>query len=434
MASRVPHIPDLLRPLLESAALAHVVLVAGLGLVLANPFWRAMIGEAGYTSALVCLASIAALSARARAQAIDWTNALPLSLALYLGWAVLSLTWSYQPLDTLWRLGNLLATALLGLAIAWTRDTIQIVRGLGDVLRVLLVGSLVVELVIALLGVDWPLAFISGTLFRGGPIQGVFGSRGAMAFLSLVALFTFMIEVRTRSIRRSIGIASLVLAGVGMVLASSPIGFLAAAAVAVTGGAVYVLRRAAPRTRWRWNASFTALGVLGVFGIWLARYSIIVALDGRGETSTRVHVWQEMSRYLFYRPLNGWGFSGGWWVGAPYTWIQQAEGKTLGSGLNGFIDVYFQLGAIGLVLFLALVGTAFARSWMLAANRRSSIYIWPALLLATLIVSSLADSFVLSGAGLLLLVVASVKSARELTWGDAWRSRERTPLPSRAGR
>ena len=427
-------LPQWARELVESAAFAHVVMVTALALVLANPFWRALVGEAGYTAALVALALAGAGSARARAQAIDWTNALPLSLVLYLGWAVASLLWSYQPLDTLWRLTNLLATALLGLTIAWSRDTIQIVRALGDVLRALLVTSLLVELVIALLGVDWPLAFLTGSLFRGGPIQGVFGSRGAIAFLSLVALFTFLIELRTRSVRRSVAIASLTLASICMVLASSPIGFLALGAVIVTAAAIFILRRVRARTRWRWNAAFVTTAVLTVIGVWLARVSIIIALDGRGETTTRVHLWQQMSRYLFYRPLTGWGYSGGWWVGAPYTWIQQAIDKTLGSGLNGYIDVYFQLGAIGLILFVALIGTALVRSWMLAGARRSVIYAWPALMLATLVVVSVADSFVLSGAGLLLLVIAAVKSARELTWGDAWRSRTTTTLPSRAGR
>lgn len=433
-AHLLARLPGWLRPILETARFSQSVLLAAFGLILANPLWRALVGEAGYTAALVLLSVAGTGAAMARSTAIDWTNALPLSIACYLVWAVSSVFWSYMPLDTLWRLTNLLSTALIGLCIAWTRDTIQIVRGLGDVLRTLLGLSLGIELAVALLGVSWPHAFITGSLFHGGPIQGVFGSRSALAFLALVALFTFIIELRTRSVRRSIGWSSLAGAALCLVLASSPVGFVALGVVALAGFGVFVLRRSAPRVRWRWNTAFVLLGVAALILFWFARTAIIVLLDGRGETTLRVHVWQQLSRYLFARPLNGWGYSGGWWVGGPYSWVQEATNKTLGSALNGYIDVYVQLGAIGLVLFLALTGTALVRSWMLASNRRSVIYVWPALMLVTLVVVSLADSFVLSGAGLLLLVVASVKSARELTWGEAWRTRNATPLPSRAGR
>lgn len=434
MIRLLERMPVWLRDLFESATLAHSIMVASIGLVLANPLWRVLIGEAGYTAALLILACAAGLSATARRQAIDWTNALPASLLLYLAWATASLLWSYQPLETAWRLTNLLAVCLLGLYIAWARDTIQIVRSMGDVLRALLGLSLAVELTVALLGVQWPLAGVMGSLFRGGPIQGVFGARGTLAFMALIALFTFAIEWRTRSISRWLGFGSVGLALLMLVLASSPISFVALALIVAGTGAIWVLRRSKPRVRWRWNAAFAATGVLALISAWLLRVQIIVMLDGRGETTSRVHLWQEMSQYLLYRPLQGWGFSGGWWVGGPYIWVQQAIGKTLGSGLNAFIDVYFQLGVIGLVLFIALVGTALVRSWMLAATRRSVIYVWPALVMVTLVVVSLADSFVLSGGGWLLLVIAAVKSARELPWTDALLTRTSTALPSRVGR
>lgn len=434
MIRLLERMPAWLRDLFESATLAHSIMVASIGLVLANPLWRILIGEAGYTAALLILACTAGLSATARRQAIDWTNALPVSLVLYLTWATASLLWSYQPLETAWRLINLLAVCLLGLYIAWARDTIQIVRSMGDVLRALLGLSLVVELTVALLGVQWPLAGVTGSLFRGGPIQGVFGARGTLAFMALVALFTFAIEWRTRSISRWLGFGSVGLALLMLVLASSPISFVALTLIVAGTGAIWVLRRSKPQVRWRWNAAFATTGVLALISAWLLRVQIIVLLDGRGETTSRVHLWQEMSQYLLYRPLQGWGFSGGWWVGGPYIWVQQAIGATLGSGLNAFIDVYFQLGVIGLVLFIALMGTALVRSWMLAATRRSVIYVWPALVMVTLVVVSMADSFVLSGGGWLLLVIAAVKSARELPWTDALLTRTSTALPSRVGR
>lgn len=423
------------REAFESARLAQSILVTAFALVLANPMWRALIGEAGYTAPIVALAIVAAFSVTARRKAIDFTNALPASLVLYLAWATASLLWSYQPAETLWRLVNLLATTGLALYIAWARDTIQIVRGLGNVLRLLLGLSLLVEIAVAWLHpTGWRLMHISGRIFIGGPVQGVFGARGVLAFMALIALFTFAIEWRTRSVRPWVGATSLALAIVCLALASSPISFVAAAIVVVAAGMLWLLRRSKPRVRWGLNVTFAFAGLFAMLLAWINRVPIIMLLDGRGETSLRVHVWQQMSKYLFNNPLQGWGFSGGWWVGGPYQWVQQATDKTLGSSMNAYIDVYFQLGAIGLVLFITLLGTALVRTWILASNRRSVIYLWPALAAVTLVIVSFADSFVLSGGGWMLLVVAAVKAARELTWGDALRTRSGAALPSRAGR
>lgn len=434
MRGLLARMPQRLREVFESAALAQYILLVSLVLVLANPLWRAFVGEVGYTILLWLLGLIAALSATARRSAIDWTNAVPLSVLMLLVWAVASLAWSYQPLTTLWRLANLLGVGMLGLYIAWARDTIQIVRGLGNVMRAILSASLVLELVLATLGANWPQLNISGTLFAGGPIQGIVGSRGAMGFLALIALITFGIEWRTRSLPTWLGLTSTALALSCIALASSPITFVAMGVVLSATAVLWLLRRTSAKARWRLHITFATLVASVVALTWLFRRPLVALLDGRAEMTLRVEVWQQMSLYLFNNPLQGWGFSGGWWVGGPYSWVQRATDKTLGSGMNAYIDMYFQLGVIGLLLFLFLLGTALVRSWMLAANRRSAIYVWPALVMVTLVVVSVADSFVLSGAGWMLLLIAVVKSAREMTWRDALTTRSGTSLPSRVGR
>ncbi len=114
MRGLLARMPQRLREVFESAALAQYILLVSLVLVLANPLWRAFVGEVGYTILLWLLGLIAALSATARRSAIDWTNAVPLSVLMLLVWAVASLAWSYQPLTTLWRLANLLGVGCSG--------------------------------------------------------------------------------------------------------------------------------------------------------------------------------------------------------------------------------------------------------------------------------------------------------------------------------
>ncbi len=83
------------------------------------------------------------------------------------------------------------------------------------------------------------------------------------------------------------------------------------------------------------------------------------------------------------------------------------------------MDAYFQVGVIGALLLVALVGVALVRAWLLASNRRSVVYAWPAMMLVVIAVTSFAESFALLEGGWMLLVVCAVKAARDMSWRDA---------------
>ena len=89
------------------------------------------------------------------------------------------------------------------------------------------------------------------------------------------------------------------------------------------------------------------------------------------------------------------------------------------TGLNAYLDVYFQVGLIGFLACLALVLLAFVRSWLLASNKRSLVYVWAPLVLVTLLVTSAAESTILFEFGWLLLVICAVKAAQGLSWRSA---------------
>jgi multidrug efflux pump len=95
-------------------------------------------------------------------------------------------------------------------------------------------------------------------------------------------------------------------------------------------------------------------------------------------------------------------------------------GVVLATLFRGYAnDVYFQVGVIGVLLFAALIGVALVRAWLLATGRRSVVYLWPALMLVTIAVTSFAESFAITEGGWMLLVVCAVKSARDMSWRDA---------------
>jgi hypothetical protein len=104
----------------------------------------------------------------------------------------------------------------------------------------------------------------------------------------------------------------------------------------------------------------------------------------------------------------------------PFEAFSNFYDRTPTSGLNAFLDVWFQLGLAGLCLFVVLVALAFVRSWLLASKQRSTVYVWPALILVVLLSTALAESSILYEFGWLTFVICCVKAARELSWRRAF--------------
>jgi O-antigen ligase len=419
-----------LREFAGSARFAQALTLIAVGLAFSTHAVRAMIGWPGLLAALAALLVLCGFSLVARWRAVEWYGILPLTILVFVGWAAASVIWSEAPGTTLLRVAYLVAFGVLGLYVALMRDTIQIVRAFGDVLRLLLGLSIALEVLSGIL-LDLPIAFlgIQGDIASLGPIQGVFGSRNFLGFVALIALLTFIVEWRTRSVPRGRSIASVVLAALCIVLAGSPVTWVALGASLLALAALYGLRRVPAASRWRWQVALLATAVLALVAGWVLRIRIIELLDARAEFDVRLDVWREVSRYLAANPLQGWGWMGRWPDAAPYVWIERAIGRELTSALSAWIDAYFQVGVIGMLLFAGLVGVALVRSWLLASNRRSVVYLWPALVLVAIAVTSFAESFALQEGGWMLLVVCAVKAARDMSWRDALAS-ARGPEPS----
>jgi hypothetical protein len=86
------------------------------------------------------------------------------------------------------------------------------------------------------------------------------------------------------------------------------------------------------------------------------------------------------------------------------------------SARSAWVDVWFQLGLLGFALFVAIVGLALVRSWLLAGRRRSVIFTWPAAVLVALIAFSFAESSLLIEFGWMTFVICAVKAGQEISW------------------
>ncbi|MDJ0336533.1 O-antigen ligase family protein [Salinibacterium sp. G-O1] len=382
---------------------------------------RTVIGWPGLLAILSLQIGLALASMIARRGTIEWQGILPVSLIVFLGWAALSAVWSNYTWVTVGGLAYLLCFTVLGIYVALLRDTIQIVRSFGDVLRVVLTASLAIEIFAGVL-IDSPIPFLEilGKLDELGPIQGFTGARNQLGILAVVALITFGIEMRTKSVARGLSIGSLVLAGILLALTQSPLASGSLVVVAAAAAALYGLRRAQPDRRRMLQLGILVFAVILATLAWIARLTIVQVFNGTGELTYRLRVWRRAWDLIALNPLEGWGWIGTWRTDiAPFGFFGGLGSRTPTSASNAFIDVWLQLGLVGLVLFVGLVGLAFVRSWLLASRQRSVVFAWPALVLVVLVTTSLAESSMLAEFGWLTFVACTVKAAHHLSWRKA---------------
>ncbi|MGG7463933.1 O-antigen ligase family protein [Plantibacter sp. YIM 135347] len=402
----------------SSAPLAAAFTTITLGVAFAYRFIINLIGEAGYVAMLAGLVVIAVVVLVARLPIIEWRGVLPISLLLFLAWCAASVAWSVYPLGTIPAVAEQLSWAFLAIVVALIRDTIQVVRAVGNVLRALLGLSLAIEILSGVL-IDMPIRFLGvhGDLASGGPLQGIFGSRNALGLVALLAIVTFVVEWRTRSVTVGVTIGSLALAA-GLALGTrSPTMALVAVALAAATGVLYVLRQLQPEPRRKWQFVLLVVVVLLGLGVYVFRAQLFALLGVGGEIEQRYELWQVMLNGTADNALNGWGWAGPWISDQPpYSVFDMMTGHENPSGLNAYLDVYLQVGLIGLVLFVVLCTLALGRAWLIASNRRSVVFVWAPLVLVVLLASAAAESRLLVHSGWLLLVICAVQAAHGLSW------------------
>lgn len=413
---------DLAETFFGSARFSAALSLAIIGTAFMSLLVQELIGWPGLVGVLSVLALFAALSLLARRHTLEWLGLLPISLLVFVGWAAISVFWSQYQWATFGSVIYLLVVTMLGVYVALVRDTIQIARAFGDVLRFVLALSFSLEVLSGAL-IDTPLHFlnIAGNFANFGPVQGIFGTRNQLGVVVILALITFFTEFRTQSVQRGTSIGSFALALLLLALSRSPVAIGTLLIVGLAGAALYGIRRASPERKRLWQIALLVVSVAAAAIAWLQRTTIIDAFSASNELTTRLNLWRPLRTLIELHNLEGWGWIGHWRNELPpFFSLPNSASPTPTSALNAYLDVWFQVGLIGLIAFVGLLGLAFVRSWLLASKQRSFVYAWPALVLVALLISSLAESTILVEFGWLTFVVCSVKAARELSWRRAF--------------
>ena len=379
---------------------------------------RALLDWPGYLAIVVGIVVLALASLRAQPERIEWRGTLPLSLIGLFSMMALSLAWSDYPAATLQGVGYALAFGVMGVYVALVRDAIQLVRSVGNVLRGFLAVGLGLEILSGLL-LDAPIRFlnIAGNLAIGGPIQGLAGTRNALAFVAALAIITFWIEYRTRSVTPGLAAYGLALAGLSLVFARSPVSWFVLAAVLAAGLILVVVRRQPAPRRKRTLAALLISALVGVSVGWLFRGRLVGLADAAIDVEARTSVWSTIQQLVEPRIVEGFGWLGPWRRELfPYAAIRDSFGDRPPSALNAYVDIVLQLGLVGGVVMVGVLTLAVARSWLVASQRKSTVYVWPALVLVLLVTTSITESYLLFEAGLMLLVLSVMAASRNRSW------------------
>ncbi|WP_417562211.1 O-antigen ligase family protein [Microbacterium sp.] len=394
-------------------------------LALSGVSWVNAIGTDAVAAVTVLLAVVSVVLWFLVRPPVNWRR-LPWFVVAYIVWAGLSMAWSaWLGVSALtWAL--LIITTLQGLFVAAMLTWREVVRAVGSALKWCLGLSIVFELFVAVFvrgpvlpgfvipdqrAADPIVYWCRGNLFNGGRIQGIFGSANPLAAVCLLAIIVFAIRIADRAPRRIMFGAWIVLAAYLMYRASSATIYLAAVAVLAVLCAALVMRRAkTPSARARRYAVFAVVGAVVVVVAWLGRDAIFSALGRSSSLTGRSGIWQAVIDRAAERPGVGWGFATPWVTGDPHFdgWIID-HGQSVMQAHNVWLDVWMQLGVVGIVL-LGLVYLSFLwRAWFFAVDRprwdlRDDRPYSPLTLVPTLV-------------GTLLLVQGLAESEPLLLWG-----------------
>jgi exopolysaccharide production protein ExoQ len=191
---------------------------------------------------------------------------------------------------------------------------------------------------------------------------------------------------------------------------------------------IALLMRRVPVTK---RLGLYPIGIAGIVA--LAIVSVRLAdtffpLLGRSDDLTgRLAIWNTVVDLAWQHPALGWGWISYWapWV-EPFRNLIVIDGTTYLQAHNAWIDVFLQLGFVGVFVFGCLVAATAVRSWWMAIDPPATgnpavgnpvigpagyraISLLPLLLLTALVIQSLTESRLLVEGNFLLLVLLATK-------------------------
>lgn len=354
--------------------LSGVSLSGGTG----NPVLRMTYGAVHLGTLLLVMVrwrAVVAAAARHR-----WTIAL---IAL----ALLSVLWSTDPGLTLRRSFAFLATSALGVYLAARFETRTLLKILAVTFGMIAVLSALFAVALPHLGLD-----------RGdhaGAWRGVYNQKNNLAQMMALGTIVFLLLRRQLMKRRWVAVAGAALCGGVMVMTTSA---TAPAMVLVLVAMVPVLRTVRYRSHVIVPTMAATVAAVGIAAALFFRFrdEILVAIGKDPTLTGRTPMWEAVLDMVERRPFLGYGYSAFWTDReGPAGEVWRAIGWTTPNAHSGYLDLLLQLGLIGMGIFLIGALVALVRAVKGAHRFRSSLTLWPPLLIAFVLLYNFTETTLL---------------------------------------
>lgn len=407
----------------------------GIFTLAAGDVWRYLFSWWGWGIIVVVFLTMAIIElVRAR---VDLRR-LPYPLIAFLVLVTASIAWSAYPLGSVAGVALTLSATTYAVYLAVIVEYRTFVHSLGLAMRWILGASLLFELLVSTvvrdrvlpLWVDYsdldriPSAYYwsRDLLLEGGRIQGIVGNANLLALAALIGAITFAVQLTSRSASRPWVGFWLVIALLTVALTRSSTVLIAGAVAAAVGVFLLAVRRASGRARVAWYLGGIAVAAAGVIGAVAFRGPLLALLGRSPDLTNRLDIWQTVAGVAAQRPVFGWGWISYWAPWEPFfDDLVVIKGVTYLQAHDAWLDLYLQVGIVGLVVFGGLALATLVRSWVLALDvpatralpavpNRAALGFLPVLIVVALLVHSIAESRLLIEIGYVLLVVMAIRT------------------------
>jgi exopolysaccharide production protein ExoQ len=315
-------------------------------------------------------------------------------------WALLSVAWSVHPWTTCRRALPFLLASVFGALLPLLLPNRRLLALLLAALGILALWS-------AVLAVGFPVIGLDASTGHAGDWQGAFSQKNACGRAMVLALAAVFAAQSLRP-QRTLCMGLLVIFAGELVCSGSRGAWLIAGLMAVLLVAVRTMARMCRRL----HAAVTAALIAGLAGIAAGiaeNFARFAPLLGRDATlSGRTAIWHQVWIAILARPWFGYGFSAFWQGFAAPSWkVVVALHFVLFHAHNGFLEIWLELGSIGLMLFLATFFRALVLLWPALRGPQLREAIWPLSVLLLTVLYDLDENTLLAFNGLFWVLYAA---------------------------
>jgi exopolysaccharide production protein ExoQ len=337
----------------------------------------------------------------------------------------LSVIWSQYREATYLGLALQFISTLFAIFLANQFGWRQLLNIFGNLIRFILVTSLIFEIWAGIFGPIKPIfpnyeggtppsasyLWSQGNLFDSQRIQGIVGNANLLAFIAVLGALLFLVEYIVTNRSKTIPMASMGLAILLAVLAKSG-GMTLAVFVIAFAAAIAILAEGRDRsTRHRiYRIALGFLGFVALVGL-VYRVELFDLLGKSADASGRFYIWEKVLGLIWEKPIEGWGWISYWIPGVqPFDGLIVINGVPMYQAHNAYLDTWLQVGIFGLLLLGWLMVATFVRLWRIAVRHTNPLYLYPLFIFLVIAAQSLTESRLLVEISWVLLVLVATKS------------------------